>query len=373
MRYTFKLFWIIALLAVITFSFASCGEDDGGSSNVTNEKAVYTSVDDEGNTYELTIIPKSNKAAYEPQAGDTYTLTIFYKDGSTKTSVGTVTHEVKNGSTVTATLSVSDISYTVTLITVTDDVRVFTEIKGTIPIISGNDDDDPTTIEIELTLTPQVDKESKAVIGVILNKTALDLDAGGFETLIATVLPTNAANKAVTWSSSNTAVATVSASGVVSGVSTGNATITVTTTDGNKTAICNVTVTRGGSSEVAVTGVSLNKTSTIIAVGGKETLYATINPSNATNKTVSWNSSNTAVASMSTSGEVTGKAAGSTTIIVSTVDGGKIATCAVTVSANTVSVERVFITKSTLALGIGGTETLSVNIEPTNATRACSH
>jgi uncharacterized protein YjdB len=244
MRNTFKALGIIAFVTIIGSAFTSCGDaGDGGNSggNVTNEKAVYTSVDDQGNKYELTITPQSDKAAYEPKTGDTYTLTIFYKDGTTKTSVGTVTHEVKNGSSVTATLSVSDISYTVTLITVTDDVRVFTEIKGTIPITDGNDDD-PPTIEIELTLTPQVENESKAVIGVILNKTALALDVGSLEKLVATVLPSNAANNNVTWSSSANSIATVSASGEVSAVAKGSATITVTTEDGNKEAICNVSV-----------------------------------------------------------------------------------------------------------------------------------
>jgi uncharacterized protein YjdB len=233
---------IITLAVVIGSSFAACGDAGDSGGVVMNEKAVYTSVDADGNKYELTITPKSDRAAYEPKAGDTYTLKIFYVDGTTKTSVGTVTQEVRSGSTVTATLSVSDSSFTVTLSTITEDVRVFTEIKGTIPITSGNDDDDPPTIEIELTLTPRVEKESDAVIGVILNKTALSLDVGGSETLVATVLPTNAKNNNVTWSSSDTDKATVSETGEVSAVAEGNAVITVTTKDGDKTAICNVNV-----------------------------------------------------------------------------------------------------------------------------------
>ena len=81
---------------------------------------------------------------------------------------------------------------------------------------------------------------------------------------------------------------------------------------------------------IPVTGVSLNKTSTTISVGETETLTATVAPSNALNKAVTWTSSNTDVA-MVANGVVTAKAAGSATITVTTTDGGFTATCAVTV------------------------------------------
>lgn len=80
------------------------------------------------------------------------------------------------------------------------------------------------------------------VDGVSLNKTSITINAGGYETLIATVSPSNATNKTVSWSSSNTSVATVSG-GVVTAAAPGTATITVTTADGSKTAECTVTVT----------------------------------------------------------------------------------------------------------------------------------
>jgi formylglycine-generating enzyme required for sulfatase activity len=82
-----------------------------------------------------------------------------------------------------------------------------------------------------------------AVTGVSLNKTALPLYTGDTETLVATVAPANATNKAATWTSSAPAIATVSAVGQVSGVTAGTAAITVTTSDGGKTAFCTVTVT----------------------------------------------------------------------------------------------------------------------------------
>ena len=80
------------------------------------------------------------------------------------------------------------------------------------------------------------------VTGVTLNKNSMTLNSGSSETLVATVSPSNADDKSVTWSSNNTSVATVNSSGLVSAVTSGSATITVTTTDGGYTAQCSVSV-----------------------------------------------------------------------------------------------------------------------------------
>ena len=109
-----------------------------------------------------------------------------------------------------------------------------------------------------------------AVTGVSLNKNATTIAIGANETLTATITPANADNQAVTWSSNNTAVASVDQTGKVTGVSAGTATITVTTQDGNKTATCTVTVPDPSADPVAVTGVSLNKTSTSLTVGATD-------------------------------------------------------------------------------------------------------
>jgi len=167
-----------------------------------------------------------------------------------------------------------------------------------------------------------------AVTGVSLNKTSTTILVNGTEKLTATVAPDNATNKAVTWSTSDPTKATVE-NGTVTAKAAGTATITVTTADQNKTATCTVTVS---ATAVAVTGVSLNKTSTSITVGNTELLTATIAPSGATNQNVTWSTSNAAIATVN-EGTVTAKAAGSATITVTTADGNKTATCAVTVTA----------------------------------------
>ncbi|MBO5280595.1 MAG: Ig-like domain-containing protein, partial [Clostridia bacterium] len=167
-----------------------------------------------------------------------------------------------------------------------------------------------------------------SVTGVTLNKSSATLTEGDTLTLTATVAPTNATNKNVTWKSSDTTVATVS-NGVVTAKKAGTATITVATADGNKTATCTVTVK---AKTISVTGVTLNKTSATLTEGDTLTLTATVAPTNATNKNVTWKSSDTTVATVS-NGVVTAKKAGTATITVMTADGSKTATCTVTVKA----------------------------------------
>lgn len=176
------------------------------------------------------------------------------------------------------------------------------------------------------------DASTVPVKGVTLNKIVLKLYTGGSETLKATITPANATNKYVTWTSSKPTVATVDANGKVTAKSIGMADITVTTKDGGYTATCRVGVVRRPGGNVSVTGVTLNKTTLKLTKGTSETLTATIAPTNATNKKVTWASSNAAVATVDASGKVTGVAKGTATITVTTEDGGHTATCAVEVA-----------------------------------------
>ena len=162
------------------------------------------------------------------------------------------------------------------------------------------------------------------VTGVSLDKTSLTLDVGKSDTLTATVEPEKATNKNVTWESSNTSVATVE-NGVVTAVGAGSTTIKATV-DG-KSAECSVTV---NAATVPVTGVSLNKNTLELYTGKRETLIATVEPSDATNPAVNWSSDKPEVATVE-GGTVTAKAAGTATITVTTVDGGFTAICTVTV------------------------------------------
>lgn len=203
-----------------------------------------------------------------------------------------------------------------------------------------------------------------AVTGVALNKTATSIEAGQSEQLTAIVEPANADDPSVTWSSSNTAVATVDQNGNVSAIAAGTTSITVTTTDGNKTASCAVTVT-APAAPIDVNSISL-KSATTISIGASETLTVTYDPVDAnTNKALTWSSSNTSIATVDANGKVTGVAAGTATITATTAN-NKTASCTVTVQA--VAVTGVTLSKTSVSLQIGGTETLTAIIAPAEAT-----
>ena len=200
------------------------------------------------------------------------------------------------------------------------------------------------------------------VTGVTLNRTELSLPENQTATLAATVEPDNATNKDVTWSSSDGAIATVNADGVVTAVAPGTAIVAVTTVDQNKTATCTVTVTPA---TVSVTGVTLSQDSMSLNKGDSEALTATVLPADATNKNVTWSSSDEAVATVSADGVVTACGAGEATITVTTEDGGFTDACRVTVTVPTTGVT---LSKDSVSLFAGDSEVLTATVQPADAT-----
>ncbi|WP_223706901.1 Ig-like domain-containing protein [Flavobacterium potami] len=277
------------------------------------------------------------------------------------------------------------------------------------------------TVDGNKTATSAITVATIPVASVAVSPTTASLYAGNTQQLTATVSPTNATNKNVAWSSSNTAIATVNSSGLVTAVAAGTATITTTTQDGNKTATATITVNpntnftvyfykpsnwgtgikiyywsalpsgvladaswpgvnmtntgngwysytftnvtstnlifNDGTNQtadlsrnktgwymnnvwydtnpgtgVAVTSVSLSPTSASLNIGGTQQLTPTVLPTNATNKSVTYSSNNTAVATVNASGLITAVANGTATITVTTVDGSKTSTCLVSVT-----------------------------------------
>ena len=177
------------------------------------------------------------------------------------------------------------------------------------------------------------------VTGVTLDKSTLSLEEGATGNLVATVAPSTATDKTVTFASSDAEVATVDNTGKVTAVKAGNADITVTTKDGNKTAKCTLTVT---AKQIPVTGVTLDKSTLSLEVGSTATLNATVAPSNASYKAVSFTSSDDAIATVDDDGLVTAVAAGSADItVVSIADGSKTAVCTLTVTEPAVEPENV--------------------------------
>lgn len=195
------------------------------------------------------------------------------------------------------------------------------------------------------------------VSNITLNQTSATLRPTNTLTLTATVMPSNATDKTVRWSSSSSN-ATVNSSGVVTAVSSGSAVIRAMTVSGNLVATCTLTIT------MPVTSVTITPTFTL-HTGSTRQLMATIIPSNATNKAVSWSSTNTAVATVNSSGVVTGISAGSTTIRVQTSDGGFSAISSVTVI---IGIQKITLNTRNLSLLKGATFQVITTITPSNAT-----
>ena len=215
--------------------------------------------------------------------------------------------------------------------------------------------------------TPTTDR---VVTGVSLNKTALTLNVGAGERLTATVNPGNAYNKAVTWSSSDSSVATVDRYGYVYGVKTGTVVVTVRTNDGGKTAACNVTISNNGT-VVPVTSVSIVRNESYIALkeGASKRLSVKVLPDNASDKDVTWTTSDAGIVTVDSNGYITGVNDGTATITVTTDDGRRTDTCRVEVISTSqwVSVTGVRVNLINTTIPVGFTDRIRYEVTPANA------
>ncbi len=275
---------------------------------------------------------------------------------------------VKSGETVNLTATVNPENATYPEVTWnTSDTAIATVSNGTVTTIkagavtiTAKAGDFTATCEIAVTDDTESGKpENIPVESLTLSETALSLKIGETKTLAVTVKPDNATNKTVQWTSDDESVATVT-NGTVKAVKAGTATITATA--GNVKATCTVTVS-AVQTTIPVESIVLDKSTLDIKVGESANLTATINPENATNKDITWSTSNEDVATV-VNGTVTAVKAGTTTITAS-VD-GKAATCVVTVS--NVRVTSVKIDKVEMVLFVDAEAKLNATVTPNNAT-----
>ena len=190
----------------------------------------------------------------------------------------------------------------------------------------------------------------KVTIGYVkLDKTTANIEKGKTLTLTATVYPSSLSDRSVTWASSDKSVATVSSSGKVTGVKAGTATITCTSKATGLKETCAVTVGY----------VKLDKTTANIEKGKTLTLKATVYPSDLKDKSVTWTTSDKKIATVSSSGKVTGVKAGTATITCTSKATGLKETCAVTVGY-------VSLDKTEVALEKGKTLTLKATVYPSS-------
>ena len=348
-------------------------------SDATNQNVTWSS----NNTEVATV----NNGTVTAVSGGKATITVTTEDGGhTATCNVTVTVPVtgislsqtelslEKGKTATLTATVAPSDATNQNVSWrSNNTAVATVENGTVTAISeGNATITVTTEDGGHTATCSVKVKSNStnpvhVTGVSLSQTTLSLVKGGTATLTATVAPSDATNQNVSWRSNNTAVATVE-NGTVTAISEGNTTITVTTEDGGHTATCSVEVKSNGTNPVHVTGVKLSLATLPLKLGTSHTLVASVEPANATNKAVTWSSSNEAVASVSDKGVVEAKTVGTATITVTTKDGGHTATCEVSVTAEDIVLTGITISPSETTLEVDKETTLSLTFVPITAT-----
>ena len=261
--------------------------------------------------------------------------------GQTTQLVATVTPA--DASDKTVTWSSSDAS--VVTVNQSGKVEALKEGKATITARAGGKE--ATCL---VTVVPHV----VPVESITLDKTSLDMLKGEAAVLNATVLPANATDMTITWSSSDSSIAKVDQNGIVTALKGGNAVIMAKA--GEKSAVCSVKVT------TPVERVTLDKTSLTMEIGESATLVATVSPADASDKTVTWSSSDTSIAKVDQNGIVTAVKGGNTVITVRA--GEKTAACSVTVKT---PVESITLDKTTLSLAKGETATLIATVTPANA------
>ena len=202
------------------------------------------------------------------------------------------------------------------------------------------------------------------VNSVSVNPSKLELVEGSTAFLTVSVLPDDATNKTVSWTTDNAEVVQVADDGTLTAVSQGKATVKVVSEDGGKTASCEVSVI---AKTVPVSSVEVSSETLELVTGGKASLTAEVLPEDASDKTVSWSSSDENVATVSEDGTVTALSAGEAVITVTTSDGGKTSSCKVTVSEKRISVEGVSVEPESLSLTVGEKAQVTASVTPEDA------
>ena len=197
-----------------------------------------------------------------------------------------------------------------------------------------------------------------AVMGITISDDSIMLYPNKTKQLKASVTPADADNQDIVWESNDDEVATVSETGLVTAKMSGTATITVKSVDGEYTATCTVTVGKH------VSSIILSDTELTMPAGTNETLYATVMPLAAFDKTVTWVSTNPKVATVDKSGNIKAIKAGTTTVIAYCEDGDVTASCTVTVTNSATGIE---MSESEVYIARNSQKQLNATVKPDTA------
>lgn len=311
---------------------SSLGEDDFKSLKESAKLFIKTIVDNAVDTKEVASVSLDRTAVTLP-AGGTSTLK------ATVLPVTALKKDVKWTSTNPEVASVDESG------------KITAHKPGTATIVV-------TTVDGGFTATCQVTVVTY-VANITLNHGSMQLYNGDNATLSVSVLPENANNKEVSFNSSNPSVASVDELGNISAKTAGVATITVSAKDGSgKSATCQVTVLQH------VASVTLSNSTLTLGVGTQQQLSATVNPANASDKQVTWKTSNESVATVDINGLVSAVGKGTAQITATSREGNKTAVCNIEVRqyVNSITMDR-----ASASLNIGGTLQLNATVNPADA------
>jgi len=300
----------------------------------------------------------------------TISYTIIRDEHVTGITVSPTSKTIKVGENFTITPTVTPASATDKVVTWSSSNNAIASVDTTGKVTglsTGTATITATTHDggLTATCTVTVSNTTINVTGITLDTTAKTMGVGETYTLKPTITPSNATDKSVEWFSGNPAVASVDTTGKVTAKAIGVAVITATTNDGGYKATCTITVS---DSKVSVTGIELTTTSRNMYAGDQYILQTIIKPDNATDKSVTWTSSNPAIATVDENGIVTALKAGTTTITATTNDGGFKANCIITVTGEVVNVTGITLSPTTKTMYTGESFILTPTITPDNAT-----
>lgn len=346
--------------------------------NASNKGVTFTSshstvatVDANGNVQAASAGTTTITATAADEKGAYGTITIKVEDMATGVTLSPTSKELKVNETAqlaasvlpaTANQGIKFTSSDETVATVSETGLVTARKEGTAVITAtaadGSEKSASCTIKVGATAV------DVPVTGITLDQPEITIEVlKDAKQLKATVEPANATNKDVVFSSSNTNVAVVSNTGLVTAINNGAATITVTSKE-NPSIMAKCLVKVGA--PVLVTDVTVQPAELNLKTDGTYQLSVSVLPSNADERGVTFESSNTAVATVSASGLITAKGPGTATITVTAKDSsGKKATCTVTV---TQPVKGVTVSPSSVVIQKDNVQKLTASVVPENAT-----
>lgn len=319
-------------------------DEFGEVTAITKGKATVTLVSKKSSDTKYVIEVKSLNESVEVEEVKLNKEKINLKSGESST----ITYEIEPKNATNQNVSWYSTNEDVAVV---ENGKIIAKGNGnaTILVKSGNNKIAKTEVKIGEGALLEVINNGDEIFAESINvdKKNLTIIVGETVSLKEEISPSNTTNKNVNWTSSNPKVAIVDNNGKVAGVSKGLAIISVATNN-NKTATSIITVDENKTSNennnnsenktnIEVVSITINSSSDTIEVGKSIILTSTLNPSNATNKSITWISNDSKVASVDNNGKVTGISKG-TAIITATTSNNKIATFKVTVNSNNTNV-----------------------------------